>query len=137
MSEIGVKCKHCQHPMGVPKTFTGKFAEFRCSSCGKTFGVVPSDTQERVLSRGAEKIMERIQQRAIEISQDILGLPLCFKPVKEIKYAVMRRVEVVSPKGHNIDIGAVTFSDEGKLLVFDDSNTLTLIVDKLDPKDRF
>ena len=73
----------------------------------------------------------------IDIAQEIIGLPITFHPVKEVKYAVMRRVKVVSPKNTYIDIGAITFTDDGKICNFDDCEILTMILDRLDPKDRF
>lgn len=137
MSEIAVVCTHCQKPMNVPKTFTGRFAEFRCSNCGRTFGVVPSDSQVRVLSRGAEALREKIAEEIAKAGQEIIGLPVQLRQLKEVKWSFQCQVEAVAPTGVTLPLGIVRFSDAGKINSDQAGSTLTAIMDRIDPKNRF
>jgi hypothetical protein len=122
--------------MNVPKTFTGRFAEFHCKNCGRSFGVTPTDSQVRTLSRGAESMRGKVAEQMAKAGQEILGLPVQLTQMKEVKWAVQCRVEAVTPTGVAIPLGIVRFSDAGKVYSEQSGSTLSEIMDRVDPKSR-
>lgn len=123
--------------MNVPQTFTGRFAEFRCTNCGRSFGVTPSNSQVRVLSRGAEAVRQRVEDQMAKVGQEIVGLPVRLSQMREIKWAFQCQVEAVTPTGVALPLGIVRFSDAGKVHCEQSGSTLVSIMDRLDPKDLF
>ena len=104
------------------------------------------------MAKTKERI-EEIKQRILNIAQQTLGLPLLFRPAKPVQVptpAVLGqpvkcdayRVEIVSPTGVGIDVGQIAFdSESGNVFlcsgVLNNTPTLSMLFDKMDPKDRF
>lgn len=105
------------------------------------------------MAKTKERI-EEIKQRVQNVAQTIIGLHLFFRPTKGVSnpggvVRTMRdmtaplsdayRVEVVSPTGFGLDVGHVAFDAESgnMFAVGDPSYTIGVLLDKMDPKDRY
>lgn len=104
------------------------------------------------MAKTKERI-EEIKQRIMNVAQTVYGMPLLFRPTKGVPnpaaFRSMRdmapapsdayRVEVVCPTGMSIDVGHVGFDAESGnvFAVGDPTPTISVLFDKMDPKDRY
>lgn len=121
-----IKCPHCLHIMHLPVSS----GEFRCVSCGVSFAVAK---EAKVLKKFEENATD-IRHKLSEFSMHMYGLPLSFVLNKNIF-----QVSLVTPTGAFFDIGRVSFTDDGKLVVESMvcSIPMQTLLDNVDPKHRF